>query len=170
MPNDSTYTRGSCCSTFVASASADRTVRIWHTDTGDCIQRLKGHSGFVRSVAFSHDLALVADDWTVWIWRTDAGNCVQAVYIGITSHLSFEPGNIRLLTKSWRHYYIKVTSCRGISGIYFASDGLKMQCNCASGAWTKVVVSSDVDTLQPRFLLVSSLSLKRLMDLLYGRL
>ncbi|KAH6876844.1 hypothetical protein B0T10DRAFT_414045, partial [Thelonectria olida] len=75
--------------------------RIWRTDTGDCIQELKGHSRSARSVAFSHDSALVASasvDRTVRIWRTDAGDCVQAVHVGFASHVSFEPGNVRLLT------------------------------------------------------------------------
>ncbi|KAL6405855.1 vegetative incompatibility protein HET-E-1 [Ilyonectria robusta] len=88
-------------SALVASASWDKTVRIWHTHTGDCVQELKGHSDWVKSVAFSHDSALVAsasDDRTVRIWRTDAGDCVQTVHIGFVSHLSFEPGNTRLLT------------------------------------------------------------------------
>ncbi|KAH6981483.1 hypothetical protein EDB80DRAFT_593280, partial [Ilyonectria destructans] len=75
--------------------------RIWRADTGDCVQKLKGHSGWVRLIAFSHDSALVAsasDDRTVRIWRTDTGDCVQRVHIGFVSHLSFEPGNTRLLT------------------------------------------------------------------------
>ncbi|KAH6986689.1 WD40-repeat-containing domain protein [Ilyonectria destructans] len=81
-------------SALVASASDDRTVRIWRVDSGDCVQELKGHSSSVRSIAFSYDSALVAsasDDRTVRIWRTDAGDCVQTVHIGFVSHLSFEP-------------------------------------------------------------------------------
>jgi WD40 repeat protein len=67
-------------STLVASASADETVRIWRTDTGEGIQELKGHSRSVSSVTFSHDSALVAsasDDETVRIWRTDTGEGIQ---------------------------------------------------------------------------------------------
>ncbi|KAM6513282.1 hypothetical protein FALCPG4_015725 [Fusarium falciforme] len=67
-------------STLVASASDDRTVRIWRTDMGDCVQELEGHSGPVRLVAFSHDSTLVAsasDDRTVRIWRADTGDCIK---------------------------------------------------------------------------------------------
>ncbi|KAH6983761.1 hypothetical protein EDB80DRAFT_735307, partial [Ilyonectria destructans] len=73
----------------------------YSSNLGDCIQELKGHSGSVMSVAFSRDSELVAsasEDQTVWIWRTDAGDCVQTVHVGFASHLSFEPGNARLLT------------------------------------------------------------------------
>ncbi|KAH6881046.1 hypothetical protein B0T10DRAFT_609246 [Thelonectria olida] len=88
-------------SALVASVSDDLTVRIWRANTGECIQELKGHSDCVKSVAFSHDSALVASaskDQTVRIWRTDVSDCVQTVHLGFASHLSFEPGNVRLLT------------------------------------------------------------------------
>ncbi|KAE9566112.1 Vegetative incompatibility protein [Colletotrichum fructicola] len=67
-------------STLVASASNDKTVRIWHADTGECMQELKGHSRPVSSVAFSHNSTLVASaskDKTVRIWHTDTGECMQ---------------------------------------------------------------------------------------------
>ncbi|KAM5350179.1 hypothetical protein ACJ41O_006684 [Fusarium nematophilum] len=50
------------------------------TDWNSCLQTLEGHSGPVRSVAFSHDSTLVAsvsDDRTVRIWSTDAGDCIK---------------------------------------------------------------------------------------------
>ncbi|RYP62739.1 hypothetical protein DL771_009584 [Monosporascus sp. 5C6A] len=67
-------------SVFVASASNDGTVRLWRTDTGDCVQILKGHNDWVNSVTFSHDSVFVASastDYTVRLWRTDTGDCVQ---------------------------------------------------------------------------------------------
>ena len=67
-------------SALVASASDDRTVRLWRCDTGECVQELKGHSHLVNSVAFSPDLALIASgssDHTVRLWRHDTGECVQ---------------------------------------------------------------------------------------------
>jgi WD40 repeat protein len=39
----------------LASASSDRTVRLWDAETGALQQTLKGHSGWVSAVAFSPD-------------------------------------------------------------------------------------------------------------------
>ncbi|OCK96609.1 uncharacterized protein K441DRAFT_51027 [Cenococcum geophilum 1.58] len=43
-----------------------------------CLQTLEGHSGDVRSVAFSHDstrLASAFDEGTVRIWDASSGEC-----------------------------------------------------------------------------------------------
>jgi hypothetical protein len=45
---------------MVASASVDKTVRLWDSATGAARRTLKGHSGWVNGVAFSPDGRLVA--------------------------------------------------------------------------------------------------------------
>jgi WD40 repeat protein len=63
---------------LVASASDDKTVRLWETATGTCRSTLEGHSGYVRAVAFSPDGQLVASasgDKIVWLWETATGTC-----------------------------------------------------------------------------------------------
>jgi WD40 repeat protein len=89
-------------SALLASASWDKTVRIWRTDTGECQQTLEGHSDWVTSIAFSHDSALLAsasNDNTVRIWRTDTGECQQDVKIGVVPRcLFFRVEDLELLT------------------------------------------------------------------------
>jgi glucose/arabinose dehydrogenase len=57
---------------LLASASEDKTVRLWDPATGQHERTLAGHAGPVRSVAFSPDgrlLASAGDDGTVRLWR-----------------------------------------------------------------------------------------------------
>ena len=40
---------------LLATASSDNTAKVWEAATGKEIDTLRGHSGYVFSVAFSHD-------------------------------------------------------------------------------------------------------------------
>jgi WD40 repeat protein len=63
---------------LIASASNDRTVRVWETATGACRSVLQGHSDLVSAVVFSPDGQLVAsasEDSTVRVWETATGQC-----------------------------------------------------------------------------------------------
>jgi WD40 repeat protein len=69
-------------STRLASASWDRTVKIWDANSGMCLQTLEGHSSTVSSVVFSHDsmrLASASHDGTVKIWDASSGLCLQTL-------------------------------------------------------------------------------------------
>jgi WD40 repeat protein len=69
----------------LASASYDKTVKIWDASSGECLQTLEGHSDSVSSVAFSHDsarLASASHDKTVKIWDVSSGECLQTLDIG----------------------------------------------------------------------------------------
>jgi len=67
---------------LLASASGDRTVKIWDSKTGKCLQTLQGHGDRVASVVFSHDsqqLASALNDRNVQIWDVKMGKCLQTL-------------------------------------------------------------------------------------------
>lgn len=69
-------------STHLASASGDKTVKIWDVNSGACLQTLEGHSSTVTSIAFSHDstwLASASYDKTVKILDASSGVCLQTL-------------------------------------------------------------------------------------------
>jgi WD40 repeat protein len=56
---------------YLASGSADKTIKIWDTKTGTELSTLTGHSEAVNSVAYSPDgryLASASSDETIKIW------------------------------------------------------------------------------------------------------
>jgi WD40 repeat protein len=67
---------------LLASASSDRTIKLWDPTTGELCQTLEDHSGWVQSVCFSPDgqlLASASEDTTIKLWDPMAGELRQTL-------------------------------------------------------------------------------------------
>lgn len=86
----------------IASASDDHTIRLWNTETGQCLTTLTGHNNWVRTVAFSsHGRFLVSggDDCTIRVWNTASGFCRRVLKPSDAwiRTVEFDPTNSRYL-------------------------------------------------------------------------
>ncbi|KAJ9510976.1 will die slowly-like protein [Haematococcus lacustris] len=86
--------------TLLASASADKTARIWDTETGRELLVLQGHTQGLSDVSWSPDgayLATASDDNTLKLWHAESGRCLKTL-TGHTNYVfccSFSPhGNL----------------------------------------------------------------------------
>ncbi|GIW80298.1 MAG: hypothetical protein KatS3mg105_2105 [Gemmatales bacterium] len=68
--------------TLLASASVDRTIRLWDVRTGKLVRTLRGHEGDVFNVVFSADgsrLFSAGRDNTVRIWDASSGATLETL-------------------------------------------------------------------------------------------
>jgi WD40 repeat protein len=85
----------------LASASDDKTVKVWDAGKGQELRSFQGHTGTVLSVCFSPDgqrLASASDDGTVKVWNAQTGQEVLTLqgHTGIVHSVCFSPDSKRL--------------------------------------------------------------------------
>ena len=86
---------------LLASASRDRTVKVWNTQSGDLTRTLEGHTDEVLSVTFSPNGAAVASrskDDTVKVWDAQSGTLRHTLEGGDVSAVAFSPDGTTLVT------------------------------------------------------------------------
>eukprot|EP00873_Tetraselmis_striata_P021585 jgi/Tetstr1/441849/TSEL_030062.t3 len=144
--------------TRLASASGDKTVRVWNALTGEeaLPQPLRGHTDWVTSVAFSPDgtrLASASYDKTVRVWNALTGEealpqPLQGHTGGVTS-VAFSPDGTRLASASqdetvrvWNALTGEEALPQPLQGhtdyvysVAFSPDGTRL----ASASWDKTV-------------------------------
>lgn len=90
---------------FVATASADRWLRIWDTATGKLLHQLEGHSDFITSCAFSPDgLYVLSASWdkTLVQWELNSGRfmCMFHGHSDIVNACAFSPDGRTIVSAS----------------------------------------------------------------------
>jgi WD40 repeat protein len=121
----------------IASASDDRTVKLWNVE-GTQLHSLKGHSGAVTSVSFSPDgktIASASEDKTIKLWSIE-GTQLRTLkgHSGAVTSVSFSPDGKTIASASddrtvklWNIEGTQLHSLKEQSGeatrVCFSSDG-----------------------------------------------
>jgi WD40 repeat protein len=87
------------------ASTSDQTVRLWDVATGVELQRLEGHSAWVRAVAFSPDskqLASASNDGIIRLWDAATGAALQTLkgHLGHDIAITFSPDSKKLALAS----------------------------------------------------------------------
>ena len=67
---------------FLATASRDKSVKLWNVDTGDLVFTFEGHTNWVQSLVFQplgKYLVSASDDKSIRVWDLADGSCFKMI-------------------------------------------------------------------------------------------
>ena len=145
----------------VASASGDKTIKIWDAQSGQEIATLNGHEDGVMTVAFSPDGARLASggyDKTIRFWDAESGQEISTVrgHASMIHCVAFSPNGDRLVSacndktiKLWdaatgEELRTMTGHSAGVTSVAFSPDGQQI----VSGSDDKTVRLWDSQTGQ----------------------
>jgi len=136
----------------IASASSDKTIKLWNVVSGSLVRTLKGHSQSVLSVCFSPDSKIIASsssDSTAKLWDSNSGKLIRTLRgtsdynFDIVNSVSFSPDGKYIVAASyeidlweiasgkriwsvWGHWAPHVLKLYPSNSISFSPDGKKL--------------------------------------------
>jgi WD40 repeat protein/class 3 adenylate cyclase len=78
---------------YLATAGADRTMRLWDLASGETVRIFSGHTDQIGGLAFSPDgkyIATSSEDKTARLWDAVTGETIQT-FVGHTERITFGP-------------------------------------------------------------------------------
>ena len=121
----------------VASASDDRTIRLWEAASGTKKQVLEGHKARVNTVAFSPDgqtVASASEDGIIWLWEAASGAEKQVLegHQARVNAVAFSPDGQTVASASYD----------GTIRLWEAASGIKKQVLEGHQGWVNTVAFS----------------------------
>ena len=144
---------------YLASGSADKTLKIWDANIGKELRTLEGHSATVNSVCWSPDgkyLASGSKDNTVIIWDANSGQRLKTLkgHSDDVESVSWSPDGKYLASGSYDHTVIIWDAKSGVcmitleghshfvNSVSWSPDGKYL----ASGSWDKTLKIWDTNS------------------------